>query len=637
MKARIQGKWAALRQRIQLPASNPSTQGGFDVTRASCLVLILLMAFFVLIIRAAVIQLFPPSAEALRRIAARQYQQHLELAPYRGPVLDRNGHPLAVSLKKPSVAINPRVFHPTPAQLKSLAATLDLPREKIREVADRDAYFAWLRRRIDPAIAAKVEALGLKGIYLVNEAGRLYPLQSTAAHIIGAVGSENQGLLGLERQFQDLLASKASAVSPAKDARGRTILYSSDLAAPDLPGHTIQLSIDHVLQEISEDALAAGVAAAKAKSGFAVVTDPHTGKILALANYPTFDPNLVALAKPEQMRNYALLDLFEPGSIIKPFVVAAAIEQGKTTGLEMHNCENGIYRAGGVVFRDDHPATSLSTADTLVRSSNICTYKIAERIGRQGLFDTLKAFGFSGGLLLPETFPLTMQGHVSNPEGWKPIRFANVAFGQGMTVTGLEIAMAYGALANGGNLMRPILIDRISAPSGDIVFAASPEALNHVLSIETARQMRQILARVVTDTQGTAARAATADYTTGGKTGTAEKVDPVLKAYSPDKRISSFAGFAPINDPYLVIYVMIDEPKVRPAYGGLLAAPVFSDIAQRSLRYLNVAPDKVAKPSSSRLALTTTPSPSPPSNKHLKRDPRTAKRAVTHDKQPKKL
>lgn len=585
-------KFSAFKNFIKNAVKPGGSIAGFDIPRASFLALILLSVFGILIIRAAVIQLFPPSAEALRRIAARQYEQHLELAPYRGPVLDRNGHPLAISVKKPSVAINPRVFRPNPAQLKQLSTILDLTRDRIREVAAKDAYFAWLKRKIDPSISQKVEALELKGLYLVNESTRLYPLQSTASHLLGAVGSENQGLLGIERQFQELLAGKTTAVSPSKDARGRTILYSSDMAAPDLPGHTIQLTIDHAIQEIAEEALASGVAAARAKSGFAIVTDPHTGKVLALANYPTFDPNHIGKAKTEHTRNFALLDLFEPGSIIKPFVVAGALEQKKTGPHELHNCENGIYRAGGVVFRDDHPAPMLSTVETLVRSSNICTFKIAERLGKQGLYDTLYRFGFAGGISIPESFPPTMRGSIAKPSSWKPIRFANVAFGQGFTVTGVEIAMAYGALANGGNLMRPIIIDRITSPSGEIVYAATPEASAHVISIDHARQMRDILARVVTDKNGTASKAATADYTTGGKTGTAEKVDPVLKAYSADKRIASFAGFAPVADPYLTIFVVIDEPGAKPAYGGLWAAPVFSDIAERSLRYLNVAPDK---------------------------------------------
>jgi cell division protein FtsI (penicillin-binding protein 3) len=277
---------------------------------------------------------------------------------------------------------------------------------------------------------------------------------------------------------------------------------------------------------------------------------------------------------------------------MKPFVIAAALERKKTSINEPHNCENGTYKVGGTVFRDDHPAATLTTAETIIRSSNICTFKIANRLGKQGLFDSLVSFGFSGGLSISETFPSVIKGHISKPGTWKPIRFANVAFGQGMTVNGLEIAMAYGALANGGNLMRPILVDRIMSPNGDIVFAATPESTSHVIGIETAADMRKMLARVVTDPRGTASLAETPDYTSGGKTGTAEKVDPILKAYSPEKRISSFAGFAPVGDPYLVVYVMIDEPAVRPAYGGLLAGPVFAEIAQRSLRYLNVAPDK---------------------------------------------
>jgi cell division protein FtsI (penicillin-binding protein 3) len=576
------------------PAQNlPS---GFDLSRASILAAILLGLFGVLIGRAAIIQIFPPSEEALKKIAAKQYEQRLLLAPYRGHILDRNGQPLAISLKKPSVAINPHVFSPSPTQINQLSALLDMPRDKLRSMSGKEAYFAWLKRKIDPATAQKVEGLALKGLYLVNEATRFYPLQSVAAHLIGAVGSEDHGLMGIERQFQNILAGKSIAVSPAKDARGRTILYSSNMAAPDLPGHTIQLSLDHAIQEIAEESLAAGVIKARAKSGFVIVSDPHTGKILALANYPTFDPNNIASVKMEHTRNYGLLDLFEPGSIMKPFVIATAIEQKKTTSEEPHNCENGVFRVGGVVFRDDHPAATLTTAETLIRSSNICTYKIADRIGKQGLFDTLVNFGFSGGLSIPETFPTALHGHVSNPAGWKPIRFANIAFGQGLTVTGLEIAMAYGAIANGGSLMRPILVDRITSPGGEISFAATPEATAHVISPETAKQIRHMLSLVVTDPHGTGSNAATADYTTAGKTGTAEKVDPALKAYSPLKRIASFAGFAPAVDPYLVIYVMIDEPTAGPNYyGSLWAAPLFSEIAERSLRYLNVAPDRLPK------------------------------------------
>lgn len=594
----------------------------FEIDRARLLTYGLLAAFGTIMIRAAVIQLYPPSEEQLKKIAAKQYEQHLDIAPYRGPILDRNGHPFAISLKRPSLAVNPRVFDPTTQELKKLSALLGMPREKIKEVAGKKVYFAWLKRRLDSQLARDIDDLGIAGIYFINEPARTYPQLQLAAQVIGSVGSDNTGLIGLERQFENILQGQSTTVSPSKDARGRTILFSSDLAAPDLPGHTLQLTIDHVIQEISDDALKAGVIRAKAKSGFVVVTDPHTGRILALSNYPTFDPNALGQIKIENTRNHALLDSFEPGSVMKPFVVAAAIEQGKTRADEIHNCENGVYRAGGVVFRDDHPAAALSTAETIVRSSNICTFKIAERIGRQSLYDTYKSFGFSGQLPLPEMFPVVTRGFISVPKSWKPIRFANIAFGQGMTSTGLELAMAYGAIANGGSLMKPQLIDRVTSPSGEITYASSPETIRSVMSLDASRQMRQILEQVVTNPRGSGKNAATPWYSTGGKTGTAEKVDPLTKAYSSDKRVASFAGFAPVKDPYLVIYAVIDEPGLKPYYGSLWAAPIFATIAERSLRYLNVAPDKQPPP----LAVGSPKPVGPAISKGVSHDP--AKRSL---------
>ncbi|MCX6125650.1 MAG: penicillin-binding protein 2, partial [Proteobacteria bacterium] len=431
----------------------------FETKRLKFMGIGLITIFCILVIRAGVIQLFPPSEVLLRRIAAKQYEQHLDLAPYRGPILDRNGFPFAISLKRPSLAVNPRVFDPSPKELSSLAAQLNMSKDKIRAIAVKNVFFSWLKRRIDPLTARGIEEQQMRGLYFINEPARTYPQQQLAAQLIGSVGSDNTGLIGIEKQFDSLLKGKSPRVSPSKDARGRTILFNADLAAPDVPGHTIQLTIDHVIQEIADEALRMGVVRAKAKSGFVVVTDPHTGRILALSNYPTFDPNAIGQIKIENTRNYALLDTFEPGSVMKPFVVAAALDKKVTRPDEMHNCEGGLYRAGGVVFRDDHPADMLTTSETIVRSSNICIFKIAERIGKQALYETYRGFGFGGQLPLPEVFPLASNGSLSAPSGWKPIRFANIAFGQGLTTTGLELAMAYGAIANGGSLLKPQLID----------------------------------------------------------------------------------------------------------------------------------------------------------------------------------
>jgi cell division protein FtsI (penicillin-binding protein 3) len=566
-------------------------EGKVKVERIKILAVMFMILFVTICARALIVQLYPPSKELLEKIAERQYQQHLEIAPYRGSILDRNGSALAISVRKPSIAINPRVFSPSPKQLKQIAGMLDLPPSKIKDLGARKAYFAWLKRRVDPSVASKLEEMGQRGLYTINEPARFYPLQQAGAHLIGSVGSDNSGLFGIERQFNQLLEGPKGAITPSKDAQGRSIFYQADAAMPDQPGHNIHLTIDHVIQEIAEDALKQGVLSAKAKSGFAIVSDPHTGKILALANYPTFDPNALGQIKLDNTRNYALMDLMEPGSVMKPFVIAAAIEKHKTRPDEVHNCEGGTYRVGGTVFRDDHPADLLTTTDTLVRSSNICTYKIAERLTKQGLYDTFTRFGFSANLPVDAAFPTYGQGHISSPGGWHPIRFANIAFGQGLTVTGLELAQALGALANGGNLMKPILVEKIGSPLGDIVSSTTPEVIRNIVSSETARSMRDMMAKVVTDKHGSGSRASTLSYSVGGKTGTAQKVDAVTKGYSADKRIASFIGFSPIRDPYIVVVVVIDEPGLKPAYGGLWAAPVFSQIAERTLRYLNVAPD----------------------------------------------
>lgn len=348
--------------------------------------------------------------------------------------------------------------------------------------------------------------------------------------------------------------------------------------------------------------LAKGIKDARARSGFAIVSDPHTGRILALANYPSFDPNLGSSIDITQTKNKALTDIFEPGSVMKPFTIAAALEFHKTTIDASYFCENGIFRAAGIKIRDDHPKGTLTTAETLIYSSNICTYKIAEAVGRERLHQTLKSFGFASGISMIG-FPGEMIGRLSPWQGWRPIRFANVAFGQGLAVTGLELVQAYGALANGGNLMKPYYVERVESSDGLVLKSTTSQNIGRVISPETAKTLRKVLAAVVTE--GTGKKAATKRYTTGGKTGTAQKVDPVLKRYSPDKRIASFIGFAPIADPHLVIYVMIDEPGEKPANGGIWAAPVFSRIAEESLAYLNVAPDIPEKQKTESQDITT--------------------------------
>lgn len=564
--------------------------GQFRVDRGRGLFYMFCAVFAAIGGRAVMLHLFPSEQQSLHSIADNQYQKEIELAPYRGSIFDRKGEALAISIKRPSIAVNPRVFDPDAATLKRLATLLRMPLPKLKRIADKKSYFAWVARQVDSRVADEVRALELKGLVQITESARFYPTGSAAAHIIGFVGLDNGGLAGIERQFERDLRGQPRKISTGKDARGQFIVSETDGATPMKPGHSIHLTVDRVLQEIAEDELEAGVKKARAKSGYAIVTDPHTGRILAIANYPNFDPNAARSVKISETANHALMDAFEPGSVMKPFIVSAAIEGKKTRADEVHDCENGALRIGKNVIHDDHPAKTLTTTEAVVRSSNICTYKIAVRLGREKTYETLKKYGFGGGRSVLG-FPGEAQGRVSPWEKWIPIRFANVSFGHGMMVTGLELVQAMGAIANGGTLMKPTLIDKIVSADGVVVLSSTSEVMERPIGPSTAREMRQMLRQVVEDKHGTASQAKTLDFSTAGKTGTAQKVEPGVRGYSKDKRIASFIGFAPVEDPHLVVYVLIDEPGNKPYYGGLWAAPVFSGIISRSLKYLNVAPD----------------------------------------------
>jgi cell division protein FtsI (penicillin-binding protein 3) len=378
-----------------------------------------------------------------------------------------------------------------------------------------------------------------------------------------------------------------------KDARGQQILLTPDLAEPEKPGNNLVLTIDRAIQEIAEEALEKGMSNSLAKRGFVVVGDPHTGRILAIANSPSFNPNDTERIRIENTGNLATNWRFEPGSILKPFIVANALQSGKVSPYGLHNCEkSGRLRIDRKsVIHDDHPKEFLTTEEVLVYSSNICIYKIADMLGREAVADALHSFGIAPPAPALE-FPGAAIGELSDWRKWREIRFANVAFGQGLFVTGMEIVRAYGALANGGAILNPYLVEKIETTSGKIVEDFSSEQTGRPISSDTAKIMRHMLARVVTE--GTGKAAATPSYFTAGKTGTSEKFDPETRSYSKDKRVANFVGFAPVDDPHIVVLVVLDEPGKKPYFGGIWAAPVFSEIVESTLKYLNVAPQKVA-------------------------------------------
>lgn len=549
---------------------------------------IFFLVFFIILCRAVIVLTSPPSAETLRNLASRQYNSSLSLSPYRGTIFDRRSEPLAISIRKPSLFVNPRVFDPKVSDVKTLSKILQVPRETVKKIADKDAYFYWLKRKVSPFEKKQVKKLNLKGLHFIQEPSRYYP-SGLASQLVGYVGIDNKGLLGLEKIYDDVLRGYQNETMISRDAKGRMIHSQSASAAPQKPGEKLYLAIDRVIQEITERSLAHGVQRAKAKSGFAIVSDPHTGHLLAVANYPKFNPNDSKTITNFNTRNFALLDLFEPGSVVKPLIVGQAIDQKLTSLQEVFHVDGGVYKEDNWRIRDTHGYEQLSTEEIITKSSNIGAYKIAKRLGKKGLLQAYLNFGVSD-RALGLGFTHQAFGRILSWEKWRDIRFANIAFGQGLMMSGLEIVQAFGSIANGGQLMKPILITKIQDDTGRVTRTHPPQILKRTLSLKTARLMRQALEQAVE--KGTGHNAASQLYTTAGKTGTTEKIDPQTKSYSQDLRIASFAGFAPVSDPHLVIYVLIDEPGIKPYYGGTWAAPVFKAIAEDALKYLNVAPDK---------------------------------------------
>ena len=564
--------------------------GSFRLDRARITAGLVLGLLGLMAARAATLALFPAQSSALQHIAGNQYQHEVALAPYRGSIFDHRGEALAISVKRTSLAVNPRSFRPTANEVSRLAHILRLPPQRIRSLIGHRGYFAWLARRLEPKTINQVMNMGLSGVTTISEPARYYPAGSAAAQLLGFTDMDNGGLAGIERQFNSDLMGQHLKITASKDAHGNFIFNAAAGAAPEKTGSSLYLTIDKVIQEIAEDELAAGVRLTGAKRAFAVVSDPHTGRLLAVANIPTFDPNDIRRIRIQDVRNGALVDAFEPGSVVKPFILAAAIERRVTWPEEVHDCDGGALKIGKHTIHDTHGADQLTTADALIRSSNICTYKIAMKLGREATHQALDSFGIGhrGSVL---GFPGEVGGRLSDWQQWANIRFANVAFGHGFMTTGLELAQAMGAIANGGHLMLPTLVGRVVSGDGVVVRSAPTQIVRDVTSPATARVMRSLLARVVTDPKGTGAKARSSTYTTAGKTGTAQKVEPGERGYAKGKYIASFVGFAPVTDPHLVIYVMIDEPGEKHYYGGDAAAPVFARIAERSLRYLNVAPD----------------------------------------------
>jgi cell division protein FtsI (penicillin-binding protein 3) len=576
--------------------------------------------FFVLIFLTVALRAFQLQilqGEKLKLLGEKQHLKEWIVLPKRGTILDRAGEPLALSLEGRSVYARPQRVKEPRAAAQSLAQALGMEPVAVMQKFTTDKSFVWIKRQVTPKEAERVEALNIEGVATSYEPNRYYPQGQLAAQLIGFVGRDSQGLEGVEMHYDNYLRGESGSSLVERDALGRRVLVQGVEEIQIPPGSDLQLTLDTSIQHLAEKELESAVAKYRAKAGVAVVIEPFTGEVLALANYPFFDPNNFARQSPNQWRNRAVADGFEPGSTFKTVLAAAALEEGIVGKEDLFYCENGKYSFAGKIIHDTHEHGWLSFAKIIQLSSNIGVTKVAEKLGKERYSKYIEKFGFGQptGIDLPgET-----AGAVRRAEKWAPIDLATHAFGQGVSVTPIQLVMAYGAVANGGFLMRPFIVRRAVAPDGRMLWENQPHVVRRVISEGAARTLTSILKGVVDD-GGTGVMASVEGFDVAGKTGTAQKPDAAHGGYSK-KRVASFVGFVPAEAPRLVMAVIVDEPETN-VYGGAVAAPAFRNIAAASLQRLAVAPDKIAP---------RPPAAAPLQETNAARAPRKSERSVARE------
>ncbi len=522
--------------------------------------------------------------ENLVKKADKQHQHRVELTPARGSILDRNGTTLAESIHMDSCYAEPRRIKDVSGTAAVLAPILGIPKGELADRLSVNKSFIWIERWMAPEVAIRVKNMKLPGIGFAPESKRFYPNMEIAAHVVGFTGRDPNGLEGIELKYDSIILGNTGYMITERDALGRNIAVKNAVIKDSAPGKSVTLTLDKTIQFIAEKELAKAVQESNAKSGMALVMESDTGKVLAMANYPTFNPNS---------------DSFEPGSTFKIFTIAAALDSGVIKPTDVYNCENGTYRIADRTIHDDHPHSRLTVSEIIKYSSNIGSAKIGFKMGEEKLSSYLRNFGFGGrtGIDLPGESPGNLKRH------WYGIDLATISFGQGVSLSTVQLASALSAIANGGNLMRPYLVEQILDDNGAVVQKFEPQLVRRVVSPETAQKMTRMMETVTSD-GGTGTKAAIDGFRVAGKTGTAQKVDPVTHAYSPSKRIGSFVGFVPADKPKLTIAVIIDEPQ-GVKYGGVVAAPAFRGIALNSLAYLKILPNvttTAAKPVEAKIS-----------------------------------
>ncbi len=520
--------------------------------------------------------------------AERQHQKIIPLTPQRGTIFDRNGEELAVSVDVDSVYAEPGKLQNPSGTTKSLAKVLGISTRTIKAKLKGSRNFVWLKRQITPSQSDQIKAMKLDGVGMIKEHRRFYPNSNIAGHLLGFTGLDPKGLEGLEMEYDKMILGRGGYLVMERDALGRGLGAGSPQVQGATRGHDLYLTLDKNLQYLAERELAEGLRTTEAKAGTVVMMEPSTGKVLAMASAPDYNPNAFFRYKPYQWRNRAVCDAYEPGSTFKIFLMAAALNEAVVSTKQKINCENGVFRVGGKDIHDHKKYQKLTPAEIIKYSSNIGSAKIGKMLERKTFHRYLSAFGFGEptGIDLPGE----ASGLLRPPEKWFEVDLAAISFGQGVSVTPIQLTAAAAAIANGGYLMEPYVVEQVVDSQGQVTRKSQPRVVRKVIAQDVAQRVGRMM-EMTTEDGGTSTNARVPGFRVAGKTGTAQKVDPVTGGYSADKRVASFVGFLPAEAPRVVMLVTIDEPK-KGVYGGLTAAPVFSRIAAQAMQYLKVSPNQ---------------------------------------------
>lgn len=562
---------------VQL-TSSPLLASKTPVWRSKMIVAAMALGFLGLVGRAVHVQVI--DNDFFLRQGEVRFARTLELPANRGRVLDRNGVLLASSVPAPSIWANPEDLERDPVKLRQLARLLEMtPAELDKKLKNEEKTFVWLRRQMDEPVVKEIRALGIKGVYDIKEYKRLYPEGEAAAHIVGFTNVEDKGQEGVELIFQKQLAGQPGSRRVIKDRLGRVVEAVGETVHP-VDGKDLQLSIDSKVQFYAYQTLRDAVKEHKAKAGSVVVLDSQTGEILALANYPSYSPSRRVNLSGEQLRNRALTDSFEPGSTMKPFTVALALEQGLVKPETMIQTAPGRINITGSTISDVHPYGMLSVNEVIQKSSNVGTVKMAMQMEPREMWEMFTELGFGQKPTLP--FPGVVSGRLRPYKSWRPVEQATMSYGYGVSGSLFQMARAYTVFARDGEIVPATMMKAEQQAQGTRVITAA-----------NAKAMRKML-QMAAGPGGTGQKAQTIGYSVGGKSGTARKQEG--KSYASKKYRGFFVGIAPIEQPRIVVAVMIDEPSNGVYYGGAVAAPVFSQTVQQTLRLMGVQPDMAVKP-----------------------------------------